>query len=68
MTGRRFPDGHGRTAYRHEERARTARENAMARDARTPAEQLRTLDARLGVNVGAAKERARLRRQIAGAR
>jgi len=39
-------------------------ENISARKARTPAQQLKVLDDRLGEGVGAKKERARLDRQI----
>jgi len=41
-----------------------AEERASSREARTPEGQLRVLDDRLGVGVGASKERGRLEREI----
>ena len=45
---------------RRNERRETAKENLEARHARTPQAQLTLLDERLGVGIGAHKERARL--------
>jgi hypothetical protein len=45
-------------------KAETRRRNEKARKARSEEEQLAVLDERLGVGVGAAKERARLQQQI----
>lgn len=50
---------HGREAHQ-----RKAGERKEARDARTPQEQLKVLDERLGVGQGAKKERARLKSLI----
>lgn len=41
-----------------------AKDAQAERDARSPEEQLKVLDARLGEGVGAVRERARLKRQI----
>ena len=46
-------------------RQRKADEREAAREARSPQERLKLLDQRLGVGVGAARERARLQAQIA---
>lgn len=45
-------------------RLEVARENKEAREKRSPEAQLKVLDKRLGKNQGAAKERARLLKQI----
>lgn len=45
----------------------TVTKNQEARSKRSPKEQLALLDERLGAGVGAAKERARLQKQIDGA-
>lgn len=50
---------------RKEERRNKANEMAIAREGRTPAQQIQRLDAKLGVGVGAKKERARLQAQMA---
>lgn len=52
---------HGKNA-----RQRKAEERQQIRDARTPKEQLKILDERLGVGQGAQKERTRLQALIKG--
>ena len=47
-----------------EERRKKAEEMALARSALSPAQQLEQLDQRLGVGVGAQRERARLQPAI----
>lgn len=49
-----------------EARQRKADERQKIRDARTPKEQLKALDERLGVGQGAKKERVRLQALISG--
>lgn len=55
-----------RNRHRHEQRHQDALKRQDERDGRSPAEQLRLLDARLGKGVGAKKERARLTRLLGG--
>ena len=50
------------------ERQKTAAEAKAERAAFTPREQIAALDARLGLDVGAKKERKRLKREIDHAR
>jgi hypothetical protein len=47
-----------------EQKAATVAELAKARATRSPQQQLAVLDAKLGVGIGAKKERARLNAQI----
>ena len=59
--------GHGRVNRGSQRRAHlleTAEERYALRESRTPQQQLDVLDRRLGLGVGAAKERARLVRMI----
>lgn len=56
MAGRHKPN----RFENRESRKKVAAENQEARSKRSPAEQLKVLDATLGVGVGAVKERARL--------
>lgn len=51
-------------SVRRQRRIDGASERQALRDQRTPREQLNRLDQKLGVNMGARKERARLREQI----
>lgn len=61
-------NGDARAAYQKEHgpeaRQRKADEREETRDARSPREQLGLLDQRLGVGIGARRERARLQAQI----
>ena len=50
---------------RRTDRIKSANERKAARDARTPKQQLASLDAMLGKGEGAVKERARLKKQMA---
>jgi len=50
----------GKFGWRKPSRRTEAAERQTARDARCTAEQIAELDARLGVGIGATKERARL--------
>ncbi len=54
------------SSIRHEKRHDRAVARAESRAARTPAAQIAVLDAKLGVGVGAKKERARLAKPLAG--
>jgi hypothetical protein len=49
---------------RKEIRQDEAKERQALRDKRTPQDQIAVLDAKLGVGVGAVKERARLQKEI----
>jgi len=49
---------------KQDDKYQARRENIKARKSRTPAQQLKTLDDRLGVGIGAKKERLRLSREI----
>ena len=55
-------NGHIRVSIRRDEKA----EREQARAARTPQQQIALLDAKLGIGMGAQKERARLMAQIEG--
>lgn len=44
----------------------TIQNNILTRQALSPAQQIKELDKRLGVGMGAKKERARLEKQIKG--
>lgn len=50
---------------KQDDKYQARQENIKARKVKTPAQQLKLLDDRLGVGIGAKKERARLNRQIA---
>ena len=50
--------------HRREARRKAAEEMAQARATRTPKQQLVLLDERLGKGVGAARERAQLKKQL----
>lgn len=65
---RKHPGIRGRAPHQHADRVRVADHNAWMRSERTPADQIRTLDARLGVGVGAVRERARLAKLVRGGR
>lgn len=56
----------GRTAHKVVSRRICATERQQAWDLLSPEEQLKELDRRLGVNLGAVKQRARLQRAISG--
>lgn len=56
---------HGKDARQY--RRSAAQERAEVRADRSPDQQLRELDRKLGAGVGAKRERARLRKQIARA-
>jgi len=58
------PGGGGRFGDRKEARRERAIVLAKARAGRTPRQQLALLDERLGMNIGAVSERARLNREI----
>lgn len=51
-------------SIRKQRRIDSALERQALRDTLTPRQQLERLDQKLGVNTGARKERARLRKQI----
>lgn len=61
---RRFPNIKGRAPHKHGLRRQVAAEKAAQRASRSAAVQLAMLDHRLGVGVGAKRERGRLARQI----
>ena len=54
----------GKYGRRKDQRGATAIECRYERDQRSPEEQIAVLDSRLGVGVGAVRERARLQAQI----
>lgn len=58
---RRFPGVKGRAPYHITLRREVASQGAASRAARTPEQQLAELDRRLGVGMGAKRERSRLR-------
>jgi hypothetical protein len=64
---RRYKGGGPRPDH-NEYKQKEAIERDIAWRAKTPAEQLAALDARLGEGVGATKQRARIEAQIAAAR
>ena len=61
----RMGNGGGKFGYRMEDRRAVSAKNAESRAARTSEEQIALLDTRLGKDVGAKRERARLRKLIA---
>jgi len=64
--GRRFPGIRGRAPHNKSIRCATALVVAAKRKSRSPSQQMAELDVRLGPNVGAAKERVRLRGMLRG--
>lgn len=56
-----MPSSNGRSRKPRKVRRQEAEVRQAERDKRTPAQQIEVLNARLGIRVGAVKERARLR-------